>query len=333
MHYYDDAPPLVKDFILYQLTIQGKSHKTAYEYFLDIRMFLRFAKRNRNLVSKDIAFDEIPIDDVDEKFLQQVTLSEAYEFLSYIAADRENRIEKKKGISASSRARKVASLHMFFKYLSSKVFVLKNNPLNGLESPKIEKTLPKYLTVDESIALLESVSGSFKERDFCILTLFLNCGLRVSELCSLNLNDIHDTQLTVRGKGSKQRELFLNSACVKAIEDYLPCRIEPKFDAKNALFISRNRNRITKCTVELLVKKYLSAAGLDPQKYSAHKLRHTAATLMYQNNSDVRVLQTILGHSNLNTTQIYVHVNDENIKNALESNPLANITVNENHNP
>lgn len=333
MHYYDDAPPLLKDFTLYQITIQGKSQKSAYEYFLDIRMFLRFLKIHREIVSQDIPFDEIPIDDIDADFLQKVTLTEAYAFLAYITTERENPMRRKKGISATSRARKVASLHMFFKYLSCKVFVLKSNPMIGLETPKKEQTMPKYLTVDESLELLRSVSGPYKERDFCILTLFLNCGLRVSELCGLNLSDIHDKQLTVRGKGGKSRELYLNSACVDAINAYLPCRIEPKANDKDSLFISRNRNRITKCTVELLVKKYIAAAGLDPAKYSAHKLRHTAATLMYQSTGDVRVLKEVLGHSNLNTTQIYVHVNDENIKNALESNPLANITVNENHNP
>ena len=203
---------------------------------------------------------------------------------------------------------------------------MSHNPLQNLEYPSVRRSLPKYLTVDESIALLESVDGAFKERDYCILMLFLNCGLRVSELCGLNVSDITENQIRVLGKGNKERMLYLNEACIDAINAYLPHRIEPNktADAAGALFVSRQRNRIRKTTVEALVKKYIALAGLDASKFSAHKLRHTAATMMYKNGVDIRTLQDVLGHENVNTTMIYTHINDANMQEAAARNPLSN---------
>ena len=325
----EQVPQVLKDFSAYMLTIKGKSRRTAQEYFFDLRMFFRFLKQQRGL-SKTTYIDDISIIDIDVDFIKTITLSDAYDFLMYIAQDR--RIKTKSigapiGLQAASRARKISAIRSFFKYLTDKAHVLDYNPMQNLEYPTVKKSLPKYLTEEESIALLNAVDGVTKERDYCMLVLFLNCGLRVSELCSLNVMDIKGNQIRVIGKGNKERILYLNDACIDALNAYLPCRITPKEDPCNrgALFVSRNRNRISRTTVEKLVKKYVAQAGLDETKFSAHKLRHTAATLMYQNGVDVRTLQNVLGHENLNTTMIYTHTNNANIKEAIERNPLAKI--------
>ncbi len=203
--------------------------------------------------------------------------------------------------------------------------MLETNPMASLESPTIRKTLPVYLTADDSVKLLEAVQGEYAERDYCILTLFLNCGLRVSELVGLNLTDFQRDTVRVTGKGGKERTVYLNEACADAINQYLPHRLRPHDRDKNALFISRNRNRISVQTVKWLVKKYVGQAGLNTHKYSAHKLRHTAATLMYQNGVDIRTLQTILGHTSVSTTMIYTHIEDSSLREAAQKNPLASV--------
>lgn len=327
--YAHDAPPLVRDFLVYMTTIRGKSPKTSFEYFLDLRLFLRFLKIQRGLVPRSAEFDEIPICDVDADLLRSVTLRDVYDFLTYIGEQRptqQNSPATEYGLSAVSRARKVSSLRSFFKYLTDKVNVLDANPVAGLELPSKRKELPRYLTADDSMQLLESVDGPFAERDYCILTLFLNCGMRVSELTGLNLTDIQEGTIRVRGKGNKERILYLNEACQDALVRYLPTRLQPHEADRNALFVSRNRNRINAQTVKWLVKKYITAAGLDPTKYSAHKLRHTAATLMYQNGVDIRTLQNVLGHARVDTTMIYTHIADQNVRDAAERNPLAHVT-------
>ena len=321
------SPQILNDFLAYLYTVKGKSQKTAHEYYLDLRMFFRFIKQQRGLAD-DIPFDEIPITDIDIEFIRTITLSDAYAFLMYTAQDRlkhNNSDHSDVGLLSTSRARKVSALRSFFKYLTDTAHLLSHNPIQNLEYPSVRRSLPKYLTVDESIALLESVDGSYKERDYCILMLFLNCGLRVSELCGLNVSDIKENQIRVLGKGNKERMLYLNEACVDAINAYLPHRVEPNKDSDSAgaLFVSRQKNRIRKTTVEHLVKKYIAQAGLDPSKFSAHKLRHTAATLMYKNGVDIRTLQDVLGHENVNTTMIYTHINDANMKDAASKNPLS----------
>lgn len=327
--YAHDACPLLRDFLIYMTTIRGKSPKTAFEYFLDLRLFLRFIKIERGLAPRDVPLEDISIFDVDETLLRSIRLTDIYDFLTYIGEQRPTQANSPAtdyGLSPISRARKVSSLRSFFRYLTDKIHVLDSNPAGGLELPAKPKELPRYLTTDDSIHLLESIEGKYAERDYCILTLFLNCGLRVSELVGLNVTDVREGTLRVRGKGNKERMLYLNEACEDAIAQYLPKRITPHESDRSALFVSRNRNRINVQTVKWLVKKYITAAGLDPTKYSAHKLRHTAATLMYQNGVDIRTLQNVLGHARVDTTMIYTHIADQHIREAAERNPLAHMT-------
>ena len=315
-----DAPYYLKDFITYMETIKGKSSKTVDEYFFDLRTFLRYMKVLKNQASIE-NFDEISISDIPIEFIQEITLHDLYEYLSYTLRERLN--------NANSRARKVSSLKSFYKYLMNKAKLIKFNPAAELDSPKIPKTLPKYLTLDESKQLLQHIDGPHKYRDYAMITIFLNCGLRLSELAGINLKNIRDDKLTVFGKGSKERTVYLNKACMKAIQDYVE-KERPKEGVKapdkDALFLSRLNKRISVKTIQYVVKKQLEAAGLDTSKYSVHKHRHTAATLMYRHGHvDVRVLQEILGHTNLSTTQIYTHLDDEQLRSASESNPLADI--------
>lgn len=326
--YYAECPPLLRDFMTYISTIRGKSDQTAHEYFLDLRMFLRYLKGLRGLAPAGTPYEQIDITDIDLAFIKDITLSDVYSFLEFIAHDRpqhQNSVATEYGLSASARARKTSSIRAFFKYLTDKANLLDYNPVNNLESPSQRRSLPKYLSLEDCMSLLEHVDGPYVERDYCILTIFLNCGLRVSELVGINLNDIRDRSLRILGKGNKERMLFLNDACADAVARYLPHRIKPHDSDRNALFTSRKRNRISAQTVKWLVKKYLQQAGLDDEKYSAHKLRHTAATLMYQNGVDIRTLQNVLGHVRLDTTMIYTHIDDMNIKAAAERNPLAQV--------
>lgn len=314
-----EASPQIKDYLFYLQTVRGKSPKTVDEYFSDLRTFFRFIKRKRNLVPKDMEFTEIPVDDVDEDLIKSVTLTDAYEFMNYLLRERSN--------SAVTRARKCSSLKSFFNYYTIKKHLLPSNPLAELDIPKSGKKLPKYLTLEQSIALLNAVDGENKERDYCILTLFLNCGLRLSELVGINFNDIRSNNtIRITGKGNKQRVVYLNDACIKAINDYKKVRPADGVKDKNALFLSARLQRISPKTVQFIVNKYLTKIGLDAQGYSCHKLRHTAATLMYQHgNVDIRVLQEILGHENLNTTEIYTHLSPDQIKNAANANPLSHM--------
>ena len=267
--YAADAPRVLRDFLTYISTIQGKSAKTAHEYYLDLRLFFRVLKHNKRLVPQDMPIDQIPIDDIDVDFLRAVTLSDAYDYLEYMSGERptqQNSAATEYGLNSVSRARKVSAIRSFFRYLTDKKHLLEVNPVSNLESPTIRKSLPVYLTADDSVRLLEAVQGEYAERDFCILTLFLNCGLRVSELVGLNLSDFQGDTVRVLGKGNKERTVYLNDACRLALENYLPRRLTPHERDKNALFISRNHNRINVQTVKWLVKKYLGEAGLDAQK-------------------------------------------------------------------
>lgn len=326
--YAHDAPLLLREFLVYMATIKGKSPHTAYEYYLDLRMFFRYVLHSRNLVPAQMPLDEISIKEIDIEFIRKITLSDAYDFLSYIAQERprqQNSPSTEYGLCSSSRARKVASLRTFFKYLTHKLKVLDTNPMEMLDSPSQPKRLPQYLSLDDSVSLLEHVDGAYASRDYCILTLFLNCGMRVSELAGMNLQDIQGEILRIIGKGNKERSVYLNDACKQAIEAYLPDRVIPHPADKNAFFTSRNRNRLSVPTIKWLVKKHIGAAGLDTSKYSAHKLRHTAATLMYQNGVDIRTLQTVLGHTNMDTTMIYTHLHNDDVKFAAMNNPLASV--------
>ena len=304
---YDDAPLILKNFLTQKLTIEGRSPNTVKEYYYDLSGFLSYMKEIKGHSG------EIDID-----FIKTVELNDIYNYLMYISTEKNN--------SARTRSRRVSSIKSFFKYLHIKVKLIENNPTEALDAPKTIKALPRYLELDESKRLLSCIDGRHKERDFAILTLFLNCGLRLSELVGINLTDIKKDSLVVKGKGNKERTIYLNSACRSALDDYL--KVRPKLNLKDekALFISGQNNRIYFKTVQFLVKKYIAAAGLDPLKYSTHKLRHTAATLMYQYGEvDIRALQELLGHESISTTEIYTHVDNVQVRNAVESNPLANL--------
>ena len=313
------APSVIQEFLIYIGNVKGRSDLTVEEYFRDLRTFFRFLIKDRGLINKDIDIDEIDISSVDIEMIGSVTFTEIIMFLNYCKDEREN--------NAATRARKTSCLRDFFGYYAVKVHKIDHNPTDALEAPKIAKKLPRYLTLEESLKLLESVDGEFKERDYCILVFFLNCGMRISELVGINLSDINSEYLLrIRGKGNKERTLYLNDACVNALKDYLRVRPVEGIEDKNALFISRKRGRISRKGVYHMVNHYLEKIGLGDQGYSPHKLRHTAATLMYQKGGvDIRTLQAILGHSNLGTTQIYTHIADDQIKNALNSNPLSSV--------
>lgn len=328
MDYRTDAPPILRDFLTYHETIQGHSRKTVDEYFLDLRNFFRFIKIEKGNVPRTAEFNEVSIDDVDLALVNSVTLTDVYSYMSYLSRDRAKRANSPSsgyGLTAAARARKIATIRSFYKYLTNKAKLIKENPMQDLDSPRLKKTLPRYLNLEESVNLLQSVDGANKERDYCILTLFLNCGLRISELVGLNLTDVRVDQLRVLGKGNKERVVFLSDACQQAITDWLEVRGNSAVLDKNALFITRKHTRITTDAVHYLVKKHLSAAGLDSTQYSSHKLRHTAATLMLQNGVDVRTLQEVLGHEHLNTTQIYTHVDNDDLRVAAKANPLGNL--------
>jgi len=311
-----EMPPVLSDFLSYMQTIKGKSINTVQVYFYDLRVFLRFMKLHRNLVDKKTEFDDIQISDIDIPFIQSITLSDLYAFMAFVSNNRDN--------SSYARARKVASLKSFFKYLTYKAKLINMNPAAELDSPKILKRLPRYLNIEESKQLLNSVDGQYSERDYAILTIFLNCGLRLSELVGINLNNIKGNVLSVIGKGDKERSIPLNNACIKALEDYMKVRPKNAVKDRNALFLSERKQRISKESVQKIVKKYIKAAGLDPERYSTHKLRHTAATLMYKyGNVDIRSLQELLGHESISTTQIYTHLDSNQLRDAVNSNPLA----------
>ncbi|MEE1244454.1 MAG: tyrosine recombinase XerC [Acutalibacteraceae bacterium] len=316
-----NCPIVIRDFLTYNETIKGKSSRSVEGYYLDLQTFFRYMLTARGMADKNTPFEEIDISPVDIELIKTVTLSDLYSFLVYCKNERGN--------NPATRARKTSTLKIFFRYLCEQTHQLETNPTLMLDSPKVKQSLPKHLTLEDSLELLNSVDGANQKRDFCILTLFLNCGLRLAELCSLNVSDIKpDGTMTVTGKGNKERLVYLNDACMTAVNEYLAVRPSENlpYTQKNALFISRNHRRISPKTVQHIVKTYLEKAGLGGQGFSTHKLRHTAATLMYQHGKvDIRVLKDILGHSNLGTTQIYTHVSDSQIKNAIDSNPLSNV--------
>jgi len=319
---YFDLPVIAQDFLSYMDTIKGKSINTIHEYHYDLRCFFRFLKIHYRIVKPDTDFESIPILDIDLSFIKKITLSDLYAYMSYLSIDKSNKV--------ASRARKVASLKSFFNYLTTKAKILEVNPAKELEAPKLGKRIPKYLNIDESKQLLNSIDGDHKERDYAIITLFLNCGLRLSELVSLNIQQIKDDKMTVVGKGNKERTVYINHACKIALNEYMRVRPKENLKEKNALFLSERKQRISRRTVQYIVKKYIGIAGLDTEKYSPHKLRHTAATLMYQyGNADIRSLQEILGHESVATTEIYTHINKEQLQKAIDNNPLADFEQDE----
>ena len=326
--YRTEAPPILRDFLSYHETIKAHSQRTVDEYFLDMRNFFRYLKMTRDPSLKDKELNEIDISDVGIELIGSVTLSDVYNYMSYLSRDRvlhQNSRNSGYGLNAKSRARKIATIRSFYNYVCNTAHLIEQNPVKDIDTPKTMKALPKYLTLDESVQLLESVDGKNHERDYAILTLFLNCGLRISELCGLNLNDIQDEALRVLGKGNKVRIVYLNDACLSALNSYLAVRRPITGRDQNALFLSSRNERISRSTVHALVKKHIAGAGLDASRYSSHKLRHTAATLMLQNGVDVRAVQEVLGHEHLNTTEIYTHIDNEALRVAARANPLSHV--------
>lgn len=320
----EQNPEYVNSFLDYSITILNKSPNSVKEYNYDINMFLKYMMVHFNMTN-ETDFENIYIKNFTLEDLKRIKQDDIMSFASYLALNR--------GSKPATRARKLSTIRIFFAYLTQKANILEINPAQNIETPKKEKRMPKYLSLEDSKKLLAvsmDENDENKERDYAIITIFLNCGLRLSELVGINIKDIDfsECKLNVIGKGNKERTIYLNKACMNAIQEYLNVRPKEaiKYDSKNALFLSERRERISRRTVQYVVDKELKAAGLDTKKYSTHKLRHTAATLMYQyGNVDIRALQELLGHESISTTEIYTHVNNEQVRNAVESNPLANL--------
>jgi len=328
MKRYSDCPQILREFLIYHENIKGQSQLTISEYYLDLRMFLRFVKLMRNDMPIQTRLEDIDIKDIDISYIRNIDTSDVFDFLSYLANDRAinpDATTPEYGIAASSRARKLSAIKSFYKYLTVRTKQLEENPVADLEYPKLRKSLPKYLTLDQSAALLQAVSGQNEKRDYAILMLFLNCGIRRSELVNLNISDVYEDRIRIIGKGNKERFVYFGSACRKAIDLYLEERNKKILTDNRALFGSRNGNRISVEAVHRLVKKALLKAGLDSTQFSAHKLRHTAATMMLSGGVDIKTVQEVLGHENLNTTQIYTHIENTELKIAAEANPLSKL--------
>lgn len=324
---HEDNPDYLNSFLDYTITILNKSPNTVKEYNYDLAMFLKFIKIRFNM-TKEENFSKIIIKDISLDTIKKIKLDDIHAFLSYLTTTYHSK--------AATRARKASSIRVFFNYLSAKSNLIEVNPAQNLETPKLDRRLPKYLSLEDSKKLLNVTANENNrnaKRDYAIITLFLNCGMRLAELVGININDIDfsENKMTVVGKGNKERTVYLNKSCINSIKDYLETRPKEgiktdKFNSKNALFLSERKERISRRTVQYIVNKELLAAGLDTNKYSTHKLRHTAATLMYQyGNVDIRALQEVLGHESISTTEIYTHVASEQARNAIENNPLANI--------
>lgn len=314
-------PQLVQDYLVYIEAIKGHSELSVIEYASDLRTFFRFILRHKGVFPTDTPDEKMNLKKADIEFIKSITLNDAYQYLIYCRNVRKN--------SESTRARRVVALRRFFGYLTDNLGLLEVNPMKNLDAPKIKKSLPKYLTLDEAQKLLSVIDGKYKERDFAMITLFLNCGMRLSELVSIDYTDIRsDGTLVITGKGNKERSVYLNQACIDAITAYM--KVRPNDGVKDrALFLSSRNQRINNRTVEIIVQKYIDKAGLGGRGLSVHKLRHTAATLMYQHgNVDVLLLKEILGHENLGTTEIYTHISQDATRKAIEANPLSDAKPN-----
>ena len=314
MDYRSESPQILRDFLIYHETIKGHSRNTVDEYFLDLRNFFRYLKISRGLVPRTAELDDVSIADVDLPFVKTVTLTEVYDYLAYLSRDRvkhENSREKEYGLTASSRARKIATIRSFYKYLTVKAKLIDENPVADLDSPKTPKTLPRYLTLDESQRLLNAVDGVNRERDYCILVLFLNCGLRISEVVGLNLQDVRLDSLRVLGKGDKERVVPIGGRAIAAVEAWL-ARGRPGYAAKGggasrAVFLSRLGRPLSRITIWRHIRAYARQAGIR-KEISPHVLRHSFASHLLANGASLRVIQEMLGHADIATTQIYTHV-------------------------
>ena len=314
---FTDCPDPVREFLTYTLSIRNLSPRTVDGYYIELRTFLRYLKLTaaHEIYDRE-KFSAMRVHDVPVQTICSVKLTDVYNYLLFAGNELGN--------SVSARSRKIAALSSFYKYLSTRTMYMTDNPIKNLDRPKLKQSLPKFLTLDESNELLDTADTAENARDYCILTLFLNCGMRLSELVAINRTDVRDDgTLKLLGKGNKERIVYLNKACIDSITAYLE-------DSKavrrqdDALFVSDNGKRLSPRRVEQIVANWLKAAGLANRGYTPHKLRHTAATLMYQyGHVDVRILKEILGHANLSTTEIYTHVSSTQLENAADSSPLA----------
>lgn len=339
-NYYDNTPQSIKDFIYYEQVVKGRSELTVKNYFTDIRTFFRYYKvRNGRAPGDSDMFSSIDISDITDNDIKAIDLQFVQEFLIFMKTEKDN--------ESKARYRKAVSLRQFYKFLTNNKRMFDVSPLANLELPSPKAALPKHLTLEQALELLSSIDTPDQKRDYCIIVFFLNCGMRLSELVGINIKDIRLTKdqdgnntysLKVLGKGSKERVIYLNQACVNAYLDYLaPDKTDPDVRAASgcrdmsaptdALFLSRRRTRISNRRVQQIIEDSFKRCGLDNLGLSVHKLRHTAATLMYQNGVDVRVLKDVLGHENLNTTQIYTHVSNSQLENAMKQNPLSNVKL------
>ena len=317
----DEMPDLLQQYALYLRNIRGLSAKTVNEYCMDLRTFFRFLKAKDLGMTEYSRLAEISVRDIDLDYIRRIKALDIFEFMNFVADERNN--------MSSTRQRKSSSLKSFFQYLTVHEKLLSEDPTEQLTPPKAKKALPHFLSLEQSIELLHAVDGPEAERDRCILTLFLNCGMRLSELVAINIRDVIQNNSTLRiiGKGNKERIVYLNQACMDAIQSYLVVRPKDGVKDRDALFLSSRKTRISPKTVQFLVKKYLNKIGLSGPGYSVHKLRHTAATLMYRyGDVDIRVLQDILGHANLGTTEIYTHTSSSQMEEAINANPLAHVS-------
>lgn len=317
----DEMPDLVQQYALYLRNIRGLSAKTVDEYCMDLRTFFRFLKAKDLGMTEYSRLAEISVRDINLDYIRRIKALDIFEFMNFVADERNN--------MSSTRQRKSSSLKSFFQYLTVHEKLLSEDPTEQLTPPKAKKALPHFLSLEQSIELLHAVDGPEAERDRCILTLFLNCGMRLSELVAINIRDVIQNNSTLRiiGKGNKERIVYLNQACMDAIQSYLAVRPKDGVKDRDALFLSSRKTRISPKTVQFLVKKYLNKIGLSGPGYSVHKLRHTAATLMYRyGDVDIRVLQDILGHANLGTTEIYTHTSSSQMEEAINANPLAHVS-------
>ena len=314
---------ILDDYLNYMRAARGRSEGTVKEYFYDIRQFLRYMRVRKEGLAVE-SLDEVGIDSIDADLLRKIENADIYAYISYLDRERKN--------NSRTKFRKISSVRSFFDYLTYKVDVLEKNPAENIDMPKMEKSLPVYLTLEESIRLLRSIQNFkqkniFRLRDYAIAMLFLNCGLRLSELASLNVKDLNkDRTLRIIGKGSKERLVYLNDNVERSIDAYLLARKAEGLADEDPLFLSMRKTRMSNRSIQHMLEKHLKNAGFDTRKYTVHKLRHTAATLMYQfGDEDLKSLQEILGHESISTTQIYTHVNLEDIRHTMNQNPLANI--------
>lgn len=312
-------PEFLNEYLIHIKIVQLLAQRTIEEYYTDIRLFLRYIHESNLNTGKDI--EDIDISDMTVDELQKITISDIYNFIFYTSDERLNKDR--------ARYRKISSLRSFFKYLEKVAHIIKENPTKDLDVPVPRSSLPKFLSLNESMRLLEAADTADSKRDYCIITLFLNCGMRLSELVGIDIKDIdfYENRLKVLGKRSKERMVYLNDACVDALNKYLAIRKNiPKAADEPALFISNQNRRISKRRVQQIVEDMIKKAELDGKGITTHKLRHTAATLMYQyGDADVLTLKELLGHASISTTEIYTHLNDENVRNAVESNPLSKV--------